>query len=106
MIKNISKECINSFCEKWNMTEFYERAAQELGFEVNDDSVYDCRRINVSPDILSSWINRYEEIHGKRNIQQLMTCLLFLGPKAMGYLTDDEVEILPGFITEREERTA
>lgn len=106
MIKNISKECINSFCEKWNMTDFYERAAQELGMEVDKDSIYDCRKINVSSDILSSWINRYEEIYGKGNVHQLITCLLFMGPKAMEYLTRDEIEVFPGFISEREERTA
>ena len=106
MIKSISDKCIESFCEGLDMCTFFEKTAQECRLETDSKSVFDCRKINVSADILETWINRYEEIHGRGNIQQLMTCLLLIGPKVMGYLNGNEVEILPGFITEREERTA
>lgn len=75
-----------------SITNFYDRVAEAIG--VDSSTVkYDCRKILVSKE-------RFDEISNYYDPDTFGMAWVCYGPKTLGSLTDDEVEIEEGFICE------
>lgn len=78
---------------------FYRNVATELGHTETENTMYDCREINVANNIQEAWFKYYEE---KYNVTKTDVAMLLLmsGAKVDTDLKDNEVEVFDGFITE------
>ena len=87
--------------KNYSITELYDIAAELMGRETKDLE-YDCRHINVAPNIQDGFFARYREENpnmSESDFKEAMTMLLLLhGPKVDENLADDEVEVFDGFI--------
>lgn len=99
MKKKITEETIASFRDNWNLVEFYENVARELGFSSAEEHGFDCRKMLVSESIIQKWYGWFEEEYGKGKVYELSMFLLMTGPKAGNELEDGEVFIAEGFLT-------
>lgn len=76
-----------------SITNFYDRVAEAIG--VDSSTVkYDCRKILVSKERFDVISNYYDS---PDSFGMAWVCF---GPKTLGSLVDDEVEIEEGFICE------
>lgn len=95
---------------KCSLTEFYDKAAREIGFISVDNLVYDCRHINISKEIQDNFFEYYKELAKEKDpyisdndIQISTTMLLAMaGPKVDVNLKENEIEVFDDFITQRE----
>lgn len=82
-----------------NLRDFYRNVAEMIGYEETEDTIYDCRRILVAPDVQDAIILAYE----KSGVMQenIMSWLAIAGPKVRRELPTGSVVIQTGFISSR-----
>ena len=84
------------------LVEFYDAVATEMGYTDTSELHYDCRNINIAPNIQDGFYAHYREMNptlpaSEVNVQ--VTMLLALsGPKVDQALKANEVEVFDGFI--------
>lgn len=87
-----------SYC---SIKQLYDVVAQALGYEDTENLHYDCRSINVAPNIADNVFAHMTEEEGIDAMERGMLWVCF-GPKADENLKDDEVMVDDDFITEVE----
>lgn len=83
---------------KQTLGDFYRSVAQSAGHEEKEDTLYDCCRILVSPNVQDAIIKAYQEAHPEVAMESIITLLAISGPKADAELGHNEVRIQSGFI--------
>lgn len=85
--------------KNYGVTELYDTVAALMG---KTNTNYDCRHINVAPNIQDGFFAYYREANPnisesdfKNSMAMLLVCY---GPKVNETLQDDEVEVFDGFI--------
>lgn len=97
-MKIISLGMEQSYC---GIVELYNRVAQVLGYEDTDNLHYDCKSIDVAPNVADNIFAYMEKEEGRDKFAQGMLWVCY-GPKANDKLNDDEVMVYDDFITEVE----
>lgn len=77
---------------------FYRTAAELLGCEENEDTMYDCTRILVSAKVQDAIIASYKAICPEAAMEQIIILLAISGPKVAEDLGEDEVVLQEGFV--------
>lgn len=82
-----------------SITDMYKKVAELAGYNVTDNTRYNCTKINVARNIQEKLFKYYEEVEHmpKANIGMIW-CIY--GPKADDSLADDSVMIEEGFFYE------
>lgn len=86
----------------------YENAARKSGYPITEQTMYDCRKLDVAKNIQDAWISFYHDDVLDRSPdlavgdvdQKVMSLLLNYGAKVSPTLSDNEVLIHPGFASE------
>lgn len=85
----------------YGVIELYKEVAELMGVDPEDFN-FDCRNINVAPNIQDGFFAHYREENSdmpEDNFKIGMAMLLLhYGPKVDETLADDEVEVFDGFI--------
>ena len=81
------------------LSNFYSTVSKVAGYQEEEDTMYDCTRILIAPNVQDAIIRAYEARGASR--QQIVTCLLLSGPKASEMLAENEVVLQDGFICSR-----
>lgn len=90
------------------LTKTYENVARKSGYPVTEKTVYDCRHLDVAGNIQDAWISFYrnETLVKSPGLpendvnQKVMALLLNFGAKVSPMLSDNEVLIHHGFVSE------
>lgn len=85
--------------EYGGITDMYKQVARLAGYEVTDNTRYDCRKVSVSENIADNIYNYYET-HKGMSKQDIGMIWLNFGPKCESRLPKDTVEIEEGFCYE------
>lgn len=91
-----------------HLADFYDAVAREMGVVITKEIQYDCRQINIAPNIQDDFYEYYTTVARETNpelhendITTGITILLAMsGPKVDKTLKANEVEIFDGFIIE------
>ena len=86
----------------------YENIARKTGYTVTDKTQFDCRKLDVAGNIQDEWIRYYHDRTQAEHPnlseydinQNIMSLLLNCGAKVSPMLSDNEVLIYPGFLSE------
>ena len=86
----------------------YENAARISGYPVTERTTYDCQKLDVASNIQDAWIAYYRDGTLEKSPdlsecdvnQQVMALLLNYGAKVSPNLSDNEIQIHPGFASE------
>ena len=86
----------------------YENAARKSGYPITEQTMYDCRKLDVAKNVQDAWISFYHDDALDRSPdlaesdvnQKVMSLLLNYGAKVSPLLSDNEVLIHPGFASE------
>jgi hypothetical protein len=89
--------------ERCSIVELYEATAKEMGYANPKELKFDCRKINVAPNIQDGFYAHYTESAdpdiSENDLQMAITMTLAIsGPKVDENLADNEVEVFDGFI--------
>ena len=90
----------------YSLTELYDAAAMEMGYENTSELQYDCRKINIAANIQDGFYDYYtssvketDPYANETEIRTSVTMLLAIsGPKVDKALKANEVEVFDGFI--------
>lgn len=87
----------------YDLGDFYDAVAKELGYTDVSNLRYDCRKINVAPNIQNNFFEYYkgiapDDITEEEVRTHIALSLLVYGPKVDETLTNNEVEVFDGFI--------
>ncbi len=90
------------------LVQCYENIARKAGYTPTDKTEYDCRHVNVSRHIQDTWYEHYYALIRERepflagsDIMRSITMLLLnSGAKVQADLSDNEVHIESGFISD------
>ena len=77
---------------------FYQTVAETAGYMETEDTLYDCRRILIAPNVRDAIIRYYETAFMGATREQICTLLVMSGPKVDAKLKENEVVIQSGFI--------
>lgn len=84
------------------LPEFYDVIAEKLGYSDTSELQYDCRKINVAPNIQDSFFVQYREAYPDLSESDLNVhvgmLLVCSGPKMDATLKENEVEVFDGFV--------
>lgn len=91
-----------------SLVEFYDSIAREMGYEHTSDLQYDCRKVNIAPNIQDNFYTYYTRLAMETEPQLsdndikvgITMTLAMSGPKVDDTLKANEVEIFDGFIVE------
>lgn len=78
---------------------FYKNVANAAGYTETENTMYDCRKILIAPNIQDAIISTYQEAYPKASVQDILIHLLISGPKVCEGLGINEVIIQNGYIT-------
>ena len=86
----------------------YENAARKSDYPVTDRTTYDCRKLAVAHNIQETWISYYRDRVLEKSPrlpecdinQQVMSLLLNYGAKVSPHLSDNEIQVYPGFASD------
>lgn len=88
--------------KNYGLVEFYDAVATEMGYTNTSELRYDCRNINISPNIQDGFYVHYREMNPTLPASEVdiqVTMLLAIsGPKVDQALKANEVEVFDGFI--------
>ena len=76
---------------------FYRTAAEMLGYEENEKTMYDCTRILVAVNVQDAIIASYKAVCPKVTMEQIIIHLAISGPKVAEDLKENEVVLQEGF---------
>lgn len=90
----------------YSVVKLYEEVAKEMGYTNTNELMFDCRHINVAPNIQDGFYAYYTELAKITDPQaseidvrtEITMILAMCGPKVDENLADDEVEVFNGFI--------
>lgn len=85
------------------LSDFYRCIAKEAGYEETEDTLYDCTRILVAPDVQDAIIQAYQTKWPDAPMAAIIIRLAVSGPKVRDSLRCGEVVIQKGFISMRNE---
>lgn len=71
------------------------------GYTETEDTMYDCTKIFVAPNVQNAIIRYYETKFPEVSREQIITLLLISGPKVNANLKENEVVIQKGFVSEK-----
>lgn len=77
---------------------FYQTVAETAGYTETEDTLYDCRRILIAPNVRDAIIRYYETAFMGATREQICILLVMSGPKVDSKLKENEVVIQSGFI--------
>lgn len=80
---------------------FYRAVAEAAGYTETEDTMYDCTKILVAPNVQNAMIRYYETTYPEASREQVITLLLLSGPKVDAELKENEVVFQKGFISEK-----
>ena len=83
---------------------FYRTAAEALGYEENENTRYDCRRILVSHHVQDAIIASYKAAFPKISTKEVIILLTISGPKTAEDLEENEVVLQEGFVSTKNDR--
>lgn len=86
--------------KNYDLIEFYNAVANEMGYADTSELYYDCTKIDIAENIQNGFYEYYKG-KGYDTVSITMT-LAISGPKVNQDLKANEVEVLDGFIKERE----
>lgn len=86
----------------------YENIARKSGYAVTENTQYDCRKLDIAGNIQDEWMRFYHDrtkaAHpdlSEHDINaNIMSLLLNCGAKVSPMLSDNEVLLYPGFLSE------
>lgn len=81
------------------LSEFYRCVSEEAGHEETEDTVYDCTKILVAPNVQDAIIQAYQERWPEAPMDAIIIRLAISGPKVCGSLHCGQVMIQDGFIS-------
>lgn len=88
--------------KNYNLIEFYNVVAREMGYTETSELHYDCRNINIAANIQDGFYTYYREtnpgIPASEVNLQVTLLLACSGPKVDEALKANEVEVFDGFI--------
>ena len=90
----------------YSVVKLYEEVAKKMGHANTNGLMFDCRHINVAPNIQDGFYAYYTELAkitdpqaSETDVRTEITMILAIGgPKVDENLADDEVEVFDGFI--------
>ena len=94
--------CLTAEQMKQMLTPFYETVASAAGYEVEQEDVFDCTRVNVAANVQENIIAAYQEKDASLEKSSVISVLLMAGPKVDAGLPDNTVEIFDGYICKKE----
>lgn len=94
--------CLSDEQMKQILTPFYETVASEAGYEVKQEDMFDCTKINVAVNVQDNIIAAYHENDDSLERSSVISVLLMAGPKVDTGLPDNTVEIFDGYICKKE----
>lgn len=83
---------------------FYRTAAEMLGYEENEKTMYDCTRILVAVNVQDAIIASYKAVCPKVTMEQIIIHLAISGPKVAEDLKENEVVLQEGFVFTKNDR--
>lgn len=86
------------------LANFYRCVAKEAGHEETEETMYDCTKILVAPDVQDAIIQAYQEKWPDAPMDAIIIRLAMSGPKVRDNLRCGEVMIQKGFIFMRNDR--
>lgn len=88
--------------KNYGVTELYDAVAKTMGYKDVSKLNYDCREINVAPNIQDGFFQHYRETipHSSESELKMSVSMILLnyGPKMDTSLADYEVEVSNKFI--------
>ncbi|MFG6344835.1 MAG: hypothetical protein K1W35_13970 [Lachnospiraceae bacterium] len=84
------------------LTPFYETVAAAAGYEVKQEDIFDCTKVNVAANVQENIIAAYQEKDTSLEKSSVISLLLMAGPKVDAGLPDNTVEIFDGYICKKE----
>lgn len=94
--------CLSDGQMKQILTPFYETVASVAGYEVKQEDIFDCTKVNVSANVQENIIAAYQEKDTSLEKSSVISLLLMAGPKVDAGLPDNTVEIFDGYICKKE----
>lgn len=94
--------CLSDEQMKQVLTPFYETVASVAGYEVRQEDIFDCTKINVAANVQEDIITAYQESDVSLVRSSVISLLLLAGPKVDSGLPDNTVEIFNGYICKKE----
>ena len=94
--------CLADEQMKQMLTPFYETVASVAGYEVKQEDIFDCTKVNVSANVQENIIAAYQEKDTSLEKSSVISVLLMAGPKVDAGLPDNTVEIFDGYICKKE----
>lgn len=93
--------------KNYSIIELYNAVATEMGYMDVSELQYDCRHINVAPNIQEGFYRYYTELAKETNKTMtetfiktsVTTALAIYGPKVDNELKANEIEVFDGFIS-------
>ena len=81
------------------LADFYRCVAKEAGHEETEETMYDCTKILVAPDVQDAIIQAYQKKWPGAPMDAIVIRLAISGPKVRDNLRCGEVMIQKGFIS-------
>lgn len=94
--------CLSDKQMKQVLTPFYETVALMAGYEVKQEDMFDCTKVNVAANVQENIIAAYQEKDASLEKSSVISLLLMAGPKVDYGLPDNTVEIFDGYICKKE----
>ncbi len=94
--------CLSDEQMKQILTPFYETVASVAGYEVKQEDMFDCTKVNVAANVQENIIAAYQEKDTSLEKSSVISVLLMAGPKVDAGLPDNTVEIFDGYICKKE----
>lgn len=94
--------CLSDEQMKLMLTPFYETVASMAGYEVKQEDIFDCTKVNVAANVQENIIAAYQEKGTSLEKSSVISLLLMAGPKVDAGLPDNTVEIFDGYICKKE----
>lgn len=94
--------CLSDEQMKQILTPFYETVASVAGYEVKQEDMFDCTKVNVAANVQENIIAAYQEKEAGLEKTSVISVLLMAGPKVDAGLADNTVEIFDGYICKKE----
>ena len=94
--------CLSDEQMKQVLTPFYETVASVAGYEVKQEDIFDCTKVNVAVNVQENIIAAYQVKDASLERSSVISVLLVAGPKVNAGLPDNTVEIFDGYICKKE----
>lgn len=94
--------CLSAEQMKQTLTPFYETVALVAGYEVKQEDMFDCTKVNVAANVQENIIAAYQVKDASLERSSVISVLLVAGPKVNAGLPNNTVEIFDGYVCKKE----